>query len=143
MIMELVSTHDESRDTGDDFEEITFDYSPEELGIDLKKDLPQTKKILQQVQKLENEGYQFESAEASFELLVRKITGQYKASKGMPRTHARKRAEIPGRLDVSEFMKASVKCLEMRGSPGCFQSRRDCVPKPRVARAELPWVGIR
>jgi 2-isopropylmalate synthase len=34
--------------------------------------------ILTQVQNLENEGYEFEAAEASFELLVRKTTGQYK-----------------------------------------------------------------
>lgn len=34
-------------------------------------------KILDSVQKLENEGYQFESADASFELLVKKIMGTY------------------------------------------------------------------
>lgn len=50
----------------------------EELALDLKKDSPETKKILQEVQKLENEGYQFESAEASYELLVRRITGKHK-----------------------------------------------------------------
>ena len=50
----------------------------QELAIDLKKDSPETRKILQKVQELENEGYQFESAEASFELLVRKITGKHK-----------------------------------------------------------------
>jgi len=35
--------------------------------------------ILEEVQTLENEGYQFESAEASFELLVRKKIGRYKS----------------------------------------------------------------
>ncbi len=34
--------------------------------------------ILQQVVKLENEGYQFEAAEASFDLLVRRCAGQFK-----------------------------------------------------------------
>jgi 2-isopropylmalate synthase len=34
-------------------------------------------KILVQVQDLENEGYEFEAAEASFDLLVRKTTGMY------------------------------------------------------------------
>jgi 2-isopropylmalate synthase len=34
-------------------------------------------KILEQVQDLENAGYEFEAAEASFDLLVRKTTGQY------------------------------------------------------------------
>ncbi len=50
----------------------------QELNIDLKKDSPETKKILEEVKKLENEGYQFESAEASFELLVHKMTGKRK-----------------------------------------------------------------
>ena len=35
-------------------------------------------KILQCVQDLENEGYQFEAAEASFDLLVKKVAGTYK-----------------------------------------------------------------
>ena len=35
-------------------------------------------KILKRVRELENEGYQFESADASFELLVKKIMGTYK-----------------------------------------------------------------
>jgi len=37
-------------------------------------------KILVRIEKLENEGYQFEAAEASFELLVKKIMGTYKPS---------------------------------------------------------------
>jgi 2-isopropylmalate synthase len=35
-------------------------------------------KVLDEVQRLENEGYQFEAANASFELLVKKIMGTYK-----------------------------------------------------------------
>jgi 2-isopropylmalate synthase len=35
--------------------------------------------ILTRVQDLENEGYEFEAAEASFDLLVKKVAGQYKA----------------------------------------------------------------
>ncbi len=52
----------------------------EELGIDLKKDSPETRTILEKVKELENEGYQFEGAEASYELLVRRImnAGKYK-----------------------------------------------------------------
>ncbi len=49
-----------------------------ELNIDLKKDSPETKKILQKVQERENEGYQYEAAEASFELLVREVMGTRK-----------------------------------------------------------------
>ncbi len=50
----------------------------QEWGIDLKKDAPETKQILRDVQALENEGYQFEGADASVELLMRKIIGRRK-----------------------------------------------------------------
>ena len=43
-----------------------------EFELDLNKDDPKTKKILKLIQKLENEGYHFEAAEASFELLMKK-----------------------------------------------------------------------
>jgi len=47
-----------------------------ELELNLSKESPETRKILTEIQKLENEGYQFEAAEASFELLVKKLTGK-------------------------------------------------------------------
>lgn len=50
-----------------------------ELELDLSKESPETRKILTEIQKLENEGYQFEAAEASFELLVKKLTGKGKS----------------------------------------------------------------
>jgi len=50
-------------------------YKANALGIELKKDAPETAMILQAVKKLESEGYQFEGAEASFELLLRRMLG--------------------------------------------------------------------
>jgi 2-isopropylmalate synthase len=49
-----------------------------DLDIELKKESPETRKILQKVQERENEGYQYEAAEASFELLIREVTGKRK-----------------------------------------------------------------
>ena len=43
----------------------------------IQNDTAVMQKILDRVQDLENEGYQFESADASFDLLVRKCVGQY------------------------------------------------------------------
>jgi 2-isopropylmalate synthase len=43
----------------------------------LGDDVELLKKILDRVQVLENEGYQFEAAEASFDLLVKKVAGDY------------------------------------------------------------------
>ena len=44
----------------------------------LEHDEKLMKVILERVQHLENEGYQFEAAEASFDLLVKKVAGTYK-----------------------------------------------------------------
>ena len=43
----------------------------------LGKDAPETQKIIDRLKQLEHEGYQFEAAESSFELVVRKILGKY------------------------------------------------------------------
>jgi 2-isopropylmalate synthase len=43
----------------------------------LANDRPLMQKILERVQDLENEGYEFEAAEASFDLLVKKTAGLY------------------------------------------------------------------
>lgn len=45
---------------------------------DTKKDAPVISEILDEIKQLENEGYQFEGAEASFELMVLKKLGFYK-----------------------------------------------------------------
>jgi 2-isopropylmalate synthase len=45
---------------------------------DIQHDRALMQKILAQVQDLENVGYEFEAAEASFDLLVKKASGQYK-----------------------------------------------------------------
>lgn len=44
----------------------------------IHKDDPVTAKIIKSIKELEYEGYQFEGAEGSFELLVRKTLGKYK-----------------------------------------------------------------
>ncbi|MEA3328175.1 MAG: citramalate synthase [Candidatus Omnitrophota bacterium] len=49
-----------------------------QMEIDLQKGTPQTKKILNLLQDLEHKGYQFEAAEASFELLMKKALAKYK-----------------------------------------------------------------
>ena len=47
-------------------------------GLELQKGSPEIKEILTQVTALEHQGYSFEGAEASFDLLVKKATGQYR-----------------------------------------------------------------
>lgn len=44
----------------------------------ITKDSPETVKIIERLKELEYEGYQYEGAESSFELVIRKILGKYK-----------------------------------------------------------------
>lgn len=52
-------------------------YKAQELGFDLKSDSPELRTILSQIKELEHEGYEFEAAEASLALLIKRIL--YKA----------------------------------------------------------------
>ncbi|UCH36511.1 MAG: citramalate synthase [Armatimonadota bacterium] len=56
----------------------TVVYKARALEIDLDKQSPETRAILQRVKEMEHEGYQFEGAEASFDLLMRKTMGIYR-----------------------------------------------------------------
>lgn len=52
----------------------------EACGITLSKDNPKLQELVVTLKDLENQGYQFEGAEGSFELLLRKAVGKHKPS---------------------------------------------------------------
>lgn len=66
------------------------------------------KKILDNVQTLENEGYQFEAADASFELLVRKITGTYQPSFDLIKYHVNVEKRASGDMVTEATVKLRV-----------------------------------
>lgn len=51
-------------------------YKARELGIDVNAYDAETRKLIREIKELENEGFQFEGAEASLELFLRKAFGQ-------------------------------------------------------------------
>jgi len=53
-------------------------FKMKELGIEIKDKEELPKKIVQEIKKLESEGFEFEGAEGSFELLIKKASGEYK-----------------------------------------------------------------
>jgi len=53
-------------------------HKAKQFGIDLESDDPVVTSILDQLKELEKQGYQYEGAEASFELLMRKALGTRK-----------------------------------------------------------------
>ncbi|MGI6668300.1 MAG: citramalate synthase [Acetivibrionales bacterium] len=46
----------------------------------LTKDSPETRVIIEKLKEMEHKGYQYEGAESSFELIIRKILGKYRPS---------------------------------------------------------------
>jgi 2-isopropylmalate synthase len=53
-------------------------YKAAELKIDFASKDPKIRQILDDLKRLENQGFQFEGAEGSFEILVKKALGQHK-----------------------------------------------------------------
>jgi len=53
-------------------------FKAREYGIDLDRNTPETRRILDMLKRLEDEGFQFEGAEASFELLMERALGNHR-----------------------------------------------------------------
>src|SRR4029453_15438637 len=53
-------------------------WKAREYGIDLGHDTPDSRRILDRLKALEDEGFQFEGAEASFELLMERALGRHR-----------------------------------------------------------------
>lgn len=49
----------------------------EELGLDLGQDNEAARRVVEEVKRLENEGFHYEAAEGSFEILVKKLIGEH------------------------------------------------------------------
>ncbi len=78
------------------------------MGLPLVKGSPDVQKILAEVKRLESEGYEFEAAEASFELLIRRQLGHAAKSFELIEYHTTHRHH-PG--STSETTEATVKLL--------------------------------
>jgi 2-isopropylmalate synthase len=53
------------------------DYKAKELGIALGGNGFDSKRIAKEIKHMEHDGYQFDAAEGSFELLLKRLTGQF------------------------------------------------------------------
>jgi 2-isopropylmalate synthase len=53
-------------------------FKAKEMGIDLKNRVNLPSELLQKIKALEDQGFQFEAAEGSFEILIREAIGEYK-----------------------------------------------------------------
>jgi len=85
----------------------------EELGIKLEKGSPQAAAVLKRVKELENDGYSYEAAGGSLELLIRRELGTYKKPFDLNEYHTSFRQYRDGHPPVCE---ATVK-LSVGGTP--------------------------
>lgn len=83
-----------------------------ELEFDLEKEDPKTKKILKLVQQLEHQGYHFEAADGSFELLMKRAFKKYEKFFELEgfRVVVEKRTE--GRITSEAIIKLKVKGIQ-------------------------------
>ncbi len=65
-------------------------------------------KILNRVQELENQGYQFEAADASFDLLIKKIIGSYKPFFDLIKYHINVEKRATGQIVTEATVKLKV-----------------------------------
>ncbi len=56
----------------------SVDYKAREMGIELGGEGFDSREIAKEIKRLEHEGYQFDAAEGSLELMVKRFTGQFK-----------------------------------------------------------------
>lgn len=73
-----------------------------EYGLALDRDMPETRKILAQVKQLENEGYEFEGADASLELIMLRQLGHNHRFFTTKRFHTGVWHRFTGNSDFSE-----------------------------------------
>lgn len=83
-----------------------------EFNIDLDKKSPETAKILQLLQDMELEGYQFEAADASFELLIKRELKQYKKFFDLEGFRVVIEKKRDGRLTSEAIIKIKVKGVQ-------------------------------
>ncbi|MHC4658717.1 MAG: citramalate synthase [Planctomycetota bacterium] len=74
----------------------------------IAEDKKLARKILERVQELENEGYQFEAADGSFDLLVKKIMGTYKPSFDLIKYYVNTEKRASGDLVTEASIKLKV-----------------------------------
>lgn len=94
-----------------------------DLGYNSEKGSPEAKKVLEELKHLESEGYEFEAAEASFELLIRRVLGNRRSL-----------------FELQEYH-CNYRCSGRQGTETCeatVKLRVDEVPEYTVAEGDGP-----
>ncbi len=83
-----------------------------EFELDLDKKSPKTQKILKLLQDLEHKGYQFEAADASFEILIKRALKQYKKFFDLESFRVVVEKKPDGRITSEAIIKIKVRGIQ-------------------------------
>lgn len=81
----------------------------EEMNVSIDKKSPQAKKIMKELQDKEHHGYQFEAADASFELFIKRSLKKYKPFFQLESFRTASEKRFDGRIFAEASVRLSVK----------------------------------
>jgi 2-isopropylmalate synthase len=87
-------------------------WKAREYGIDLDHDTPDSRRILDELKALEDQGFQFEGAEASFELLMERALGRFKPHFDLEAYRVIVEEAAPGQPVAEATVRLRVKGME-------------------------------
>ena len=83
-------------------------FKAQEYALDLVEDTEQTRQILQRIKELESQGFQFEGAEGSIELMIRRAQPDYRAPFELLDFHVLVRGSHNGTMAAEATVKVRV-----------------------------------
>jgi 2-isopropylmalate synthase len=86
-----------------------INFKSKEFNIDLTKDKKYAQKLVEKLKVMEDQGYQYEGAEASFELLMKKEAGSYRKFFNLEGFRVIIESDKKGRLRSEATIKVNVK----------------------------------
>ncbi len=104
------------------------EYKAKELGIELKGKEFDSRKIVSEIKRLEEQGYQFEAADGSFKILMEKFTKQFKPLFELKsfRVHIEKDKDYPcsshATIKISVGDKEEITAAEGHGPVGALDN---------------------
>ncbi len=124
-----------------------------EMGLELDRKSPEVREVLKQLEQMEKEGYEYESADASFQMLIKKVLKKHKSFfelKSFSVTVDRQ-GTIPGcRSAANVKLCVGDQCVEAGGSgdgpvDALNQALRDALAKfyPTIADVVLRDYSVR
>ncbi|MGE4490503.1 MAG: citramalate synthase [Kiritimatiellales bacterium] len=90
-----------------------------EMGLDIDRKSPEVREVLKQLEQMEKEGYEYESADASFQMLIKKVLKKHQSFfdlKGFEITVSREGAVAPCQTKAHVRLCVGGQCIDATGA---------------------------